>query len=156
MTAYDTYQTYQNEGAAAAAKTLAVDGALTVAGLGAAKLAKKAYKAFSGPKTGSKGASGELTTASGSKYSGNSTGSSASGGDARAPMNSKVQEALGNVQKPSRSHGHCCEIDAMNKALNAGDDISGAKMGSVKLNESGRVLPACSTCREVKKALDVE
>lgn len=71
-------------------------------------------------------------------------------------MNSQVQEALDNVQKPSRTHGHCCEIDAMNKALNAGDSLKGAKMGPVKLNESGRVLPACSTCREVKRALGVE
>ena len=68
----------------------------------------------------------------------------------------KVQEALDNVKNPSRSHGACCEIDAFNKALNAGDSLKGAKMGPVKLNESGRVLGPCSTCREVQKALGVE
>ena len=107
-------------------------------------------------KSGTKGASGDLTTSSGKTYGGNSTGSSASGGDPRAPMNPQVQEALDNVKNPSRTHGFCCEIDAMNKASNAGDSLKGAKMGPVKLNDSGRVLPACSTCREVKKTLGVE
>ncbi len=117
---------------------------------------KSADRANDVGKTGTKGASGTLTTASGKKYGGNSTGSSASGGDARAPMHPQTQQALDDVQKPSRTHGYCCEIDAINKALNAGDNIRGAKMGPVKLNESGRILPACSTCREVKKSLGVE
>ncbi|MDG4556293.1 MAG: RHS repeat-associated core domain-containing protein [Candidatus Contendobacter sp.] len=107
-------------------------------------------------KTGAKGASGELTTVSGKTYTGNSTGSSASGGDPRAPMHPQTQQALDSVQNPSRTHGHCCEIDAINKALNAGDDVQGAKMGPVRLNESGRTIPACSTCREVKESLGVE
>ncbi len=107
-------------------------------------------------KRGARGASGDLTTASGKRYSGNSTGSSASGGDARASMHPKTKQALDGVQKPSRTHGHCCEIDAINKALNAGDNVRGAKMGPVRLNESGRTIGACSTCREVKKTLGVE
>jgi hypothetical protein len=49
-----------------------------------------------------------------------------------------------------------CEIDAANKALNAGDDVRGATMGSVQLNESGRILSACSTCREVMKYLGIK
>ena len=112
--------------------------------------------AVSASKSGAKGASGQLTTASGKTYHGNSTGSSASGGDRRAPMSPQTQQALDGVQNPSRSDGHCCEIDAINKALNAGDSVKGATMGPVKLNESGRILPACSTCSEVKKALDVK
>lgn len=107
-------------------------------------------------KNGSKGASGELKTVSGNTYHGNSTGSSATGGIPRAPMNQQTQQALDGVQNPSRTHGHCCEIDAINKALNAGDDVRGAAMGSVKLNESGRIIPPCSTCREVMKNLGVE
>ena len=107
-------------------------------------------------KAGTEGASGILETTKGAKYLGNSTGSSASGGTARAPMNPAVQEALDAVKKPSRSHGACCEIDAANKALNAGDSVRGAKMGPVKLNNSGRILPACSTCREVMKTLGIE
>lgn len=71
-------------------------------------------------------------------------------------MNSQTQQALDAVQKPSRTHGHCCEIDVINKALNAGDDVRGATMGPVKLNESGRTLPACSTCREVLNSLGIE
>lgn len=71
-------------------------------------------------------------------------------------MNQQTQQALDGVQKPSRTHGHCCEIDAINKALNAGDDVRGATMGPVKLNESGRIIPPCSTCREVMKSLGVE
>ena len=105
---------------------------------------------------GTGGTSGVLTTARGNHYHGNSTGSSATGGDPFAPMNSKTQQALDSVKNPSRSHGHCCEIDAINKALNAGDDVQGATMGPVKYNETGRVIPACSTCREVKKALGVQ
>ena len=105
---------------------------------------------------GTKGASGSVTTAKGNTFPGNSTGSSATGGSPRAPMNPQVQEALDNVKNPSRSHGACCEIDAFNKALNAGDSLKGAKMGPVKLNENGRVLGPCSTCREVQKALGVE
>jgi hypothetical protein len=71
-------------------------------------------------------------------------------------MNEAVQDALNAVKKPSRSHGACCEIDAANKALNAGDKVRGAKMGPVQLNSSGRILPACSTCREVMKILGIE
>lgn len=71
-------------------------------------------------------------------------------------MNQQTQQTLDGVQNPSRTHGHCCEIDAINKALNAGDDVRGATMGPVKLNESGRVLPPCSTCREVMNSLGVE
>jgi hypothetical protein len=44
----------------------------------------------------------------------------------------------------------------MNKALNAGDKLQGAKMGAVGLNETGRILPPFSTCREVMKLLGVE
>lgn len=107
-------------------------------------------------KNGSKGASGELKTVSSNTYHGNSTGSSATGGIPRAPMNQQTQQALDGVQNPSRTHGHCCEIDAINKALNAGDDVRGAAMGSVKLNESERIIPPCSTFREVMKNLGVE
>jgi len=70
-------------------------------------------------------------------------------------MNSTTQEALDNVQNPSRTHGHCCEIDAINKALNAGDDVQGASMGTVQLNQSGRSIGPCSTCREVMRDLDI-
>ncbi|MBU2711368.1 RHS repeat-associated core domain-containing protein [Zooshikella harenae] len=41
MTAYDTYQTYQNEGAAAAAQSLVIDGAITVVSGGVGKIATK-------------------------------------------------------------------------------------------------------------------
>jgi len=44
ITAYDTYQTYQNEGAGAAAKTLAIDGAISLAGGSVLKVASKAFK----------------------------------------------------------------------------------------------------------------
>ena len=44
ITAYDTYQTYQSEGAGAAAQTLAIGGAISLAGGGALKLAGKAIK----------------------------------------------------------------------------------------------------------------
>jgi len=44
VTAYDTYQTYQNEGLAAAAQNLAVEGALNLVGGGTIKLAGKAFK----------------------------------------------------------------------------------------------------------------
>jgi len=118
------------------------------------RIGSKVKSAFSG--RGTNGASGELTTASNKKYLGNSTGSSASGGNSRAPMHPETQKALDGVKKPSRTHGHCCEIDAINKALNKGDKVGGAKMGPVKLNESGRTLGPCSTCREVKKSLGVD
>jgi hypothetical protein len=111
---------------------------------------------FGGPRAGTKGTSGEWVSASGNRYHGNSTRSSASGGDARAPMNPEMQQALDAVKNPSRSHGHCCEIDAMNKALNAGESIRGGKMGPVRSNETGLEIPPCSTCREVKKTLGSE
>lgn len=107
-------------------------------------------------RSGTRGTSGTLATANGNRYHGNSTGSSTSGGDTQAPMRPQTRRALDGVQNPSRTHGECCEIDVFNKALNAGDDVRGARMGPVKLNESGRIIPACSTCREVKKTLEVE
>lgn len=70
-------------------------------------------------------------------------------------MSEKSGAAQNSVEKPSRSHGHCCEIDSMNKALNSGDDLQGATMGTVRLNESGRILSAFSTCYAVKKAFGV-
>jgi len=108
------------------------------------------------PAAGTGGASGELTTTSGNRYFGNSTGSSATGGNSRAPMNPQTEEALANVKNPSRNHGQCCEIDAINKALNAGDSVKGATMGPVKLNESGRVLQPCPTCKEVKSYFELK
>lgn len=108
------------------------------------------------PKSGTSGASGALTTRNGTNHHGNSTGSSGTGGDPRAPMNSITQEALDKVQNPSRTHGHCCEIDAVNKALNSGENVQGASMGAVRLNQSGRVIGPCSTCREVMRELDID
>lgn len=46
ITAYDTYQTYQQEGAAAAAKSLAIDGAIGLATGGTGKLLLKGGKAL--------------------------------------------------------------------------------------------------------------
>ena len=107
-------------------------------------------------KTGRKGKSVTLETESGNSYLGNSTRSSCTGGDAREPMNPEIQASLDAVENPSGSHGACCEIDAMNKALNRGDSLRGAKMGQVKDNQTGEVIPPCSTCREVKAMHGVE
>jgi len=71
-------------------------------------------------------------------------------------MNATTQEALDIVQNPSRTHGHCCEIDAINKALNSGGSVQGATMGLVQLNNSGRVIGPCSTCREVMRQLEID
>jgi RHS repeat-associated protein len=98
-------------------------------------------EADTGPKRGTEGASGDLTTVSGNVYPGNSTNSSKTGGDPRAPMDPEVQKALDDVKKPSPFHGDCCEIDAMNKAKNAGEDLRGAKMGPVTKNATGKTLP---------------
>ena len=48
LTAYDTYETYQTEGAGAAAKSAAVGAALTAAGAGAAKAAGSIGKRIAG------------------------------------------------------------------------------------------------------------
>ena len=50
ITAYDTYQTYKNEGAGAAVKSLAVGGVITAATGGVGKIAHSAYKAYKGSK----------------------------------------------------------------------------------------------------------
>jgi RHS repeat-associated protein len=136
---------------------IAHDNGATAAQIGVAAAATylAVVPAFNVPLVGTEGASGELTTAQGNTYLGNSTGSSDSGGAPRAPMHPTTQEALDSVKKPSRSHGDCCEIDAINKALNKGDDVRGGTMGPVTKHKTGAVLPACSTCREVKKRLGV-
>ncbi|TQV68302.1 hypothetical protein FKG94_23730 [Exilibacterium tricleocarpae] len=105
---------------------------------------------------GRKGASGELTTTSGNTFTGNSTRSSRTGGDPRAPMSDQVSNALDNVKNPSGTHGACCEIDAMNKAANAGDTLRGARMGPVRDNKTGAIKPPCSTCRDVMDQLGVD
>jgi uncharacterized protein RhaS with RHS repeats len=107
-------------------------------------------------KSGRKGASGTLATTAGNSHLGNSKNSATSGGDPRAPMQPETQAALDAVENPSRSHGKCCEIDAINKAIGAGEDVKGAKMGPVTDNKVGDVIPTCSTCREVMKSLGVE
>ena len=71
-------------------------------------------------------------------------------------MNPQSQKALDDVKKQSRSHEHCCEVDAANKALNAGDNVRGAKMGPVTSNEKGTILGALFILSRVLKSLGIE
>jgi hypothetical protein len=103
-----------------------------------------------------KGASTTVTTSNGDTETGNSTRASRTGGAAQAPMNDEMQNALDKVDNPSGTHGACCEIDAMNKVLNKGGDLKGAKMGDVKDNKTGETKEACSTCKDVKEQFGVE
>jgi len=103
-----------------------------------------------------KGASGSLTTAAGDTVAGNSTKASRTGGAPQAPTNPQMKDALDNVTTKSGTHGACCEIDAMNKVLNDGGDLSGAKMGTVTDNITGAAKDPCSSCREVMEHFGVE
>lgn len=164
ITAYDVYQAYKDggvKGAAIEVGTNAVMNAVPGGKIGGKVVEAVASKAgdVAGAAAGSvgrKGASVEFTTASGNTYTGNSTRSSRTGGEPRAPMHPETQASLDAVKNPSGTHGDCCEIDAINKAKNAGDDVRGGKMGPVKDNQTGEIKPPCSTCREVKKTEGVE
>lgn len=148
-----TVQDVVNVGIAA---TTIYMGGPRMAGRSAVMAEASASAATTAVRAGTKGASGEFVAPSSKAYFGNSTNSAATGGTPRAPMQPEMQRALDAVKNPSRSHGDSCEIDAMNKALAAGDTLRGGRMGPVIHNESRRVLPACSTCREVKKTFGVE
>ena len=153
--AYDAAQTAKavangeiSAGEAAASQAIS-QGAGAIAGpLGRAgvKVAQKARK----------GASTTLTTRSGQTFTGNSTRASRTGGEARATENLQMREALNGVEPPSGTHGACCEIDAMNKALNAGEDLSGARMSAVVDNATGEAKAPCSSCSEVMEHFGVE
>jgi hypothetical protein len=100
-----------------------------------------------------------LTTSKGQQVVGNSTKASRTGGAAQAPMNPEMKEALDNVENPSQFHGKCCEVDAMNKVLNAEGklgELKGATMGDVVDNKTGATHPACSTCQELKEHFEVD
>lgn len=164
ITAYDVHQAYKEGGVRGAAVEVGTNAVMNavpggkIGGKIVEAVVKKAddVAGAAARSVGTKGASGDLTTAQGNTYAGNSTRSSSSGGEPRAPMHPQTQEALDSVQNPSGTHGHCCEIDAINKALNAGDDVQGAKMGPVRDNRTGEIKPPCSSCREVKRTLGVE
>ena len=97
------------------------------------------------------GATSGLVTKTGRVFSGRSTNA---GGPGRA-TNNAVARALGQVSNPSRTHGCCGEINAISKALNAGAEVAGAVVKTVK-TATEQEMQACSTCRAVASALGIK
>ena len=101
------------------------------------------------------GATSGLATESGEVF----TGASTNAGGPGVATNPSVQEALDAVDANSRSafHGCCGEIDALSKAANAGTELRGAVMTTVRAvgRQAGNIMESCSSCRAVAERLGV-
>lgn len=102
------------------------------------------------------GATSALVTRSGEVF----TGASARAGGPGAATNATVQSALDSVAPEARSafHGCCGEINAMSNAANAGAELGGSVMATVRAigRQAGQVMEACSTCKAVAEKLGVK
>lgn len=99
------------------------------------------------------GAAAELVTRSGRVYRSGSTA-------VKVDPHPAMRYVLDKV-KPSRRpgfHGHCAEVNAINKALNAGDNPVGGRIRVVTVRERfdgkiwrrfGDPLPPCNSCKVV-------
>lgn len=97
------------------------------------------------------GATSGMVTRDGQTFTGRSTNS---GGPGMA-TNPRVQSALDKVTNPSPVHGCCGEINAVSKALNAGADVVGATMSTVRTT-TDKVMQACTTCQSVMKYFGIK
>jgi hypothetical protein len=88
------------------------------------------------------------------------TGLSTRAGGPGMATNSTVTDMLESVPEEIRPefHGCCGEINALSKALNAGSDVSGATMSSVRAagGGAGKVMTPCPTCSYVTDKLGVK
>ncbi|MER8522697.1 RHS repeat-associated core domain-containing protein [Mesorhizobium sp. M1076] len=131
---------------------------LAVAKFTASKLALSAEVA--GAKQGA--ASVAVSSETGVAYPGFSLRAAEKLGVQRS-KNSTVDEALRNVPESQRSaaHGCCGEIDAISKAMNAGEkpqnlSVGTASIGRTPPGPTGAPKDACSTCSAVMDFLGIE
>ena len=101
------------------------------------------------------GATSAVVTSSGRVFTGASTNAGGPGG----ATNSVVQGALDAVPAASRApfHGCCGEINALSNAANAGQNLNGAIVATVRAVGAGadKVMKACPSCRAVAEKLGV-
>ena len=78
------------------------------------------------------------------------------------PVHDRVQAALDNVPLHSRSgpHGFCAEIDALSRAMHAGEEVAGGRIATAKVrgyNSQAHGTPhePCSSCASVLEQLGV-
>ncbi|WP_164894618.1 RHS repeat-associated core domain-containing protein [Mesorhizobium sp. M7A.F.Ca.US.006.04.2.1] len=137
-------------------KALATVSELTIAKTLASKAALSAESL--GVKQGA--ASFAVSSETGAAYPGLSLRAAETLGVQRS-TNSTVDEALANVTQKSQAHGCCGEIDAISKAMNAGENPQNLSVGTASI---GRTLPGptgaqmgpCSSCRSVMNSLGVK
>jgi RHS repeat-associated protein len=91
-----------------------------------------------------RGAVTGLIAPSGRTYGGRST---LAGGPGKA-TNAEVQAALDKVAKPSIYHGCCGEVDALSKAVNAGESVAGAVVSTVR-TKTDELIKACDSCKSI-------
>ena len=88
----------------------------------------------------------------GSTDFGHSTMSGGPGPDAVHP---KVQDILDANAGCGGHGGHCAEIHAVSKALNAGRDVAGGTMATIR-TWTGKLVPACPSCQAVMNFLGIK
>ncbi|ADU15332.1 hypothetical protein Astex_3712 (plasmid) [Asticcacaulis excentricus CB 48] len=106
-----------------------------------ARLAGQAARA-GGATTGTAGA---LVTREGQVFTGLSTGA---GGGATNPTLTQALNDIARSQSVKPFHGQCCEVSALNAALNAGANPAGGTMAATRITGGGRgaLLQPCPTC----------
>jgi len=117
--------------------------------IGAARQASTAAQANGA--TG--GATTGLVTRSGEVF----TGASANAGGPGVATNPAVQAALDSLSPALRScfHGGCGEVNAASNALNAGANVEGGVMATVR-TLGAEIMEACPTCAQVADRLGMK
>lgn len=82
------------------------------------------------------------------------TGASTNAGGPGQATNATVQAALDSVPQGIQPayHGCCGEIDVFSKLLNAGEDVAGSVVATVRAG-TGKVMDACPSCQWVANKL---
>jgi RHS repeat-associated protein len=89
------------------------------------------------------GAATGMATPGGATVSGRSTTAGGSGA-----TNGEAQRALDIVQRPSRTHGCCGEVQAVSRGLDAGLSLRGSHVTTRNVT-TGNVMVPCSSCRSL-------
>jgi RHS repeat-associated protein len=102
------------------------------------------------------GAATGLVTEAGEVF----TGASTRAGGPGIATNGIIQRTLDKIEARgagSATHGCCGEVNAMSKALNAGADLKGATMATVRAGGGGKgkIMAPCSSCQGVADELGV-
>jgi RHS repeat-associated protein len=156
----ETAKLNQREASVASAQAAVIGGPLAGAakavGMEAAALTAARSAAGAASEAGATGgATSGLVTQAGEVF----TGASTRAGGPGAPTNALVQSAADSVPAGLRTafHGCCGEVNAASNAANAGANLQGAVVTTVRAmgRQAGAAMEACSSCQVIMQKLGI-